>query len=238
MAANSISLGETLAPTVALQRCRLDLHHLEYHLALMKKPDKQVAQLIKTWVLPPSSTLGSAVRIKGIFQEIKARLSPLTKKAVELDGNEIILVLPASEKLLFNAASATISDCLTQSQNFPIIPREIEDILGIKTSERKRWLEDGRLPSAGTKTVRLRGRAKKITFHVFDPATIADIHDRGLVDQWREDDLIAAAEKRREAAYKAKLTRSLRKPTKTKPDTVAETGLQDLDVFFLDGLLK
>lgn len=204
----------------------------------MKKPDRQVAQLIKTWVLPASSTLGSAVRIKGIFQEVKARLSPLTKKAVELEGNEITLVLPASDKLLFNAASTTISDCIAQSGTFPIIPREIEDILGIKTSERKRWLEDGRLPSAGTKTVRLRGRAKKITFHVFDPATIADIHDRGLVDEWREDDLISAAEKRREAAYKAKLTRTLRKTAKKKSNSVSDTGLRDLDAFFLDGLLK
>lgn len=204
----------------------------------MKKPDRLVAQLIKTWVLPPSSTLGSAVRIKGIFQEVKARLSPLTKKAVELEGNEITLVLPASDKLLFNAAATTISECIAQSATFPVIPREVEDILGIKTSERKRWLEDGRLPSAGTKTVRLRGRAKKITFHVFNPTTIADIYDRGLIDEWREDDLIAAAEKRREAAYKAKLTRSLKKAARKRSDTVPDTGLQDLDVFFLDGLLK
>jgi hypothetical protein len=53
--------------------------------------------------------------------------------------------------------------------DLPIIPREIEDILTITASERKRWLEDGRLPSAGTRTGRLQGRARKITFHVFAP---------------------------------------------------------------------
>jgi hypothetical protein len=38
-------------------------------------------------------------------------------------------------------------------ESLPIIPRELEDILTIKASERHRWLKAGRLPSAGTRTV-------------------------------------------------------------------------------------
>lgn len=208
----------------------------------MPKSENQIAQLIKTWVLPADVTLGSAIRIKGIYQEIRTRLSPQVKKAVELDGNELILIMPAAEKLSFQAVSATISQAVADAPTLPIIPREIEDILTIKTSERKRWLEDGRLQSAGTRTVKLRGRAKKITFHVFEPKVIADILDRGLVDEWREDDIAAAAEKRRAAAYKAKLTRSLRKSNDAKAEKTPIDGasqqLSDWEEFARDGLLR
>ena len=73
------------------------------------------------------------------------------------------------------------------------LPREIEDILAIKTSERHRWLKDGRLPSAGTRTVRLRGRARKITFHVFDPRMVEDLLHSDTIESWREDDALTAA---------------------------------------------
>ncbi|MET3584923.1 hypothetical protein ABID21_001024 [Pseudorhizobium tarimense] len=100
----------------------------------------------------------------------------------------------------------------------------------------------GRLKSAGTRTVKLRGRARQITFHVFDPKLVKDLLDHGTVDEWREHDKEAAAENRRRAAYKAKLTRSLKKG-KEKPDTAGETqadapplaGWYDFD---LDGLLR
>jgi hypothetical protein len=125
--------------------------------------------------------------------------------------------------------------------DLPVIPREIEDILTITASERKRWLEDGRLPSAGTRTVRLQGRARKITFHVFDPRVVEDLLDRGAVDEWREVDAAAKAENRRRAAYQAKLTRSLKKREKTeqteRTDETA-TGLSGWEEFGSDGLLR
>lgn len=34
--------------------------------------------------------------------------------------------------------------------------------------------------------MKLRGRARKITFHVFDPRVVEDILDRDLVTVWRE----------------------------------------------------
>jgi hypothetical protein len=96
-------------------------------------------------------------------------------------------------------------------EGLPVILREIQDILTIKPGERRRWLGDGRLPSAGTRTVQLAGRAKKITFHVFDPKVVEDLLNSGAVNESREDDVAAAAENRHRAAYKAKLTRSLKK---------------------------
>jgi hypothetical protein len=57
----------------------------------------------------------------------------------------------------FGALSARITKSLEGIERLPVIPREIEDILAITSTERRRWLDDGRLPSAGIRTVNLRG---------------------------------------------------------------------------------
>jgi len=56
--------------------------------------------------------------------------------------------------------------------------------------------------------VKLRGRAKAVTFHVFEPRFIEHVLDSGLTEIWREEDIAAAAENRRRAAGKAALTRA------------------------------
>jgi hypothetical protein len=209
----------------------------------MPKHEKNDVELIRTWTLSPAATLGSAVRAKGILQELQSRVPAVSKKSLALDGGDIILAMPASEKAVFNAAAAVVAKSMEDVETLPVIPREIQDILTIKAGERLRWLADGRLPSAGTRTVRLNGRARRITFHVFDPKVVEDLLDRGVVDEWREEDAEAKAENRRKAAYKAKLTRSLKKAAKTKKvnkeksDDVA-LQLRGWEEFDVDGLLR
>ncbi|MDE8761988.1 MULTISPECIES: hypothetical protein [Rhizobium] len=199
-------------------------------------------ELIKEWSLPVEATLGSAVRVKGILQEIRSRLAPAVRKSLDIQSGELTLVMPETSKTAFRATSSIVSESLQGIADLPIIPREIEDILGINSSERKRWLEDGRLPSAGTRTVRLQGRARRITFHVFDPRVVEDLLNRGAVDEWREEDAAAKAENRRRAAYQAKLTRSLKKEQEVKEaDPQAEDaahGLRGWDEFGSEGLLR
>lgn len=163
------------------------------------------------------------------------------KKLISLEGVDLTLAMTASEKTAFNAAATIVTKVVTEAAALPVIPREIEDILTIKTSERHRWLADGRLPSAGTRTVRLNGRARQITFHVFDPKVVEDLLDRGVVDEWRVEDAEAKAEKRRRAAYQAKLTRSLKKKVAKRPTTSSDDPASKLggwEEFDVDGLLR
>ena len=167
------------------------------------------AKLIEEWRLPPAATLGSAVRIKGILLEVRAQLPLAARKLLNVEHGMLTFRVPensASDDL--QTVSAIVSKTLERIEDLPVIPREVEDMLTISTTERHRWLKEGRLKSAGTRTVKLRGRAKKITFHVFDPRHIEDVLDRDLVIVWREDDAMTAAENRRWAAGKAALTRS------------------------------
>lgn len=209
----------------------------------MSKREKDNVELLRTWTLPSAATLGSSVRAKGILLEMRARLPASSKKLLVLESGELVLAMPASAKTEFNAAASVVSAAMKDIESLPVIPREIQDILSIKPGERHRWLADGRLPSAGTRTVRLAGRAKRITFHVFDPRVVEDLLNSGRVDEWREDDLAAAAENRRRAAYKAKLTRSLRKgrsvvasPSAALDEAAAK--LDDWEAFGRDGLLR
>ena len=209
----------------------------------MPKAANTDVELIRTWTLSPAATLGSSVRAKGILQEIKARLPLISKKSVDLEGTDIILAMPANDKAAFTASVAVVNKLMEEVETLPVIPREIQDILTIKTSERYRWLADGRLPSAGTRTVRLNGRARQITFHVFDPKLVEDLLDRGVVDEWREEDAEAKAEKKLRTAYTAKLTRMLKKEQKGSkkpsrdPDDPA-LKLRGWEDFDIDGLLR
>ncbi|WP_127751837.1 hypothetical protein [Devosia sp. 1566] len=173
--------------------------------------------LRQEWPLPSAATLGSFVRAKGIVLEIRARLPGPVKKSLDLEAGRLVLKLPPTAAAEFTAASTIVAKALEGIESLPVIPREIEDILTISTTERHRWLKDGRLPSAGTRTVKLAGRAKKITFHVFDPRKVEDILDRDMVVNWREEDAATRADNRRQAAWKAKVKRAQQSGTAAAP---------------------
>jgi hypothetical protein len=207
-----------------------------------KRQKAETAELIREWPLPPAATLGSSVRSKGILLEVRARLPSAVRKSLDVDGSKLTLAMPESERIGFRAVSAVISETLSDIESLPVIPREIQDILTITTTERHRWLRDGRLPSAGTRTVRLAGRAKQITFHVFDPRLVEDFLNRSVVDEWREDDVVAAAEKRQQASWKRKLARA-QKVAKIASEPAdgsgeAQSQLSGWDQFGRDGLLR
>lgn len=220
----------------------VDVGSRTYHVRSMPKHEKSAVELIRTWPLAGDVTMGSSVRAKGILQEVQARLPATSKKAIFLDGMDLILAMPADDKLAFDAAISIVAKTMNDAARLPVIPREIQDILGMKTSERHRWLADGRLQSAGTRTVRLAGRARRITFHVFDPKVVEDLLDRGAVDEWRVEDAEAKAEKRRSAAYRVKSARVAKTSKQAKmADGAVEdriSGLPGWEDFDLDGLLR
>ena len=210
----------------------------------MPKPKKPVLNPIREWTLPAAATLGSSVRAKGILLEIRARLPGPFKKFLEVRGAVLVLSWPENADGDAKPLVAIIEKTLDGIETMPVIPREIQDILAITTTERHRWLKDGRLHSAGTRTVKLRGRARKITFHVFDPRHVEDVLDRDLVSQWREDDVIQRAENRRLATAQRALIRKPKNvaPTEPKPDDSPEDAvrhqLKGWAEFERDGFLR
>jgi hypothetical protein len=172
-------------------------------------------------------------------------MPPAAKKLIEIEARSLVLRVPIDDENVHDELCVRVSKLLEGIESLPVIPREVEDILTISTAERHRWLKDGRLQSAGTRTVKLRGRARQITFHVFDPRHIEDVLDRDLQTIWREEDAMTAAENRRRAAGKAALTRSRR----NEPGSIgsarektltgdAHPKLEGWEDFYFDGLLR
>lgn len=207
-----------------------------------KPKQKPELKLVREWTLPAAATLGSSVRAKGILLEMRARLPAAIKKSLDIVGAVLVLRMAEGTEREFHKASDTVSRGLDGIESLPVIPREIQDILSISTTERHRWLKDGRLQSAGTRTVKLRGRAKKITFHVFDPRRVEEILNEDLISDWREEDAETKAENRRQAAWKAKLKRSPKAAAQpgpeTSPEDAARHGLKGWEEFERDGLLR
>ena len=174
--------------------------------------------------------------------EVRSQLSTAAKKLLTTEAGMLALRMSEGTDDDFRTASAIVSNKLKGIEDLPVIPREVEDILAISATERHRWLKDGRLQSAGTRTVKLRGRARKITFHVFNPRHIEDVLDRDLVTVWREEDAMTVAENRRRAAGKAALTRAKncgRKAARAgPPDDLSRQKLQGWEEFESDGLLR
>jgi hypothetical protein len=100
------------------------------------------------------------------------------------------------------------------------------------------------LRSAGTRTVKLRGRAKKVTFHVFDPRYVEELLDRDLVADWREDDATRAAANRRLAAERRALRRTQVRDKKAghapaeTPEEAERHNLKGWEEFERTGLLR
>lgn len=211
---------------------------------MMPKRAKAIVptRLVHEWPLTPAATLGSSVRSRGILLEIRARLPKELKKLVDVETGAIVLRVSEDHERHARQVSAIVSKALEGIEDMPVIPREIEDILTITSGERHRWLKDGRLESAGTRTVKLRGRARKITFHVFDPRYVEDVLDRDLPSLWREEDAITTAENRKRAAGRAAMKRAEMKRRAALDDGANhdenQAGPDGLDDFLLDGLLR
>lgn len=198
--------------------------------------------LTQTWQLSYAARLGSSVRSKGIYLEVRSLLPKAAQKALSVKAGELKLCMPAGEGAAFSTASWIVGKALLDIAGRPVIPREIEDILGISTTERRRWLADGRLPSDGTRTMKLRGRST-ITFHVFDPAVVREILESDVIDAWREADAEKAAENRRRASWKRQLSRTktaldLRSTPAPKPDDEDGVGLLGWAQFEREGPLR
>lgn len=204
---------------------------------------KPPTRLIHEWPLSPVATMGSAVRAKGILLEVRAHLPFAERKLLHVESGALVLRAPEDDADDHRATAEAVTRKLARIEDLPVIPREVEDILSIKQAERHRWLKDGRLQSAGTRTVKLRGRARKITFHIFDPRHIEDVLDRDLPEVWREEDKLTAAENRRRGAQKAALKKAgklagadaTRRNARRDDATPTLKGWDDFD---LDGLLR
>lgn len=84
--------------------------------------------------------------------------------------------------------------------------KDVEQVLGITVTERKRWTEEGKLKYSGN-TMRVVTPWKKVTVDLYDRALIDSI-TQDQINEWRAKHKQKIAEKRKSAAKKAVKTRA------------------------------
>jgi hypothetical protein len=208
-----------------------------------KRGADDASSWVAEWPLPTSTTLGSAVRAKGIEREVRSRLRWPLRPHVTVEAGRVVLRMEEDAADAFEAVSTIITGVVAELDELPILPREVEDILSITSHERHKWMKAGRLESIGTRTVKLRGRSKAVTFHVFHPRHIEEILDRDLPELWRSLDTEATVERRKRSAAKAAMARATkRKPKPGEPDSgpgeTPKAPLEGWEDFAAEGLLR
>jgi hypothetical protein len=94
-------------------------------------------------------TLGSAQRSRDILNRVTAKLKgahPLTHRS---DDEEIITQFDIHETRKLETVIAKIDLMLDRCANEPLMPRMVEEILGITSAERRRWTKDGACQNPG-----------------------------------------------------------------------------------------
>ena len=106
--ASAASFRWLLGATVVDATCH------DTHIVVMVRNKKETADLSLTavWTLQSAATLGSSVRARGILLELRARLSPPTRKSLDISANVLTLAMPENAKDDFRTASAIISKAL------------------------------------------------------------------------------------------------------------------------------
>lgn len=198
----------------------------------------QGKQIQHEWPLPSSVTLGSAVRSKGIERALRRKLPWAHRKHLIVETGRIVIAAAEADADTVASICTRLDDEVGSLPALPVLPSEVEDILSISARERHKWLADGRLPSAGTRTVKLRGRAKKVTFHVFDPRQVEDILDADMPEQWRKDDARAAADNRKRAAGRAAMQRAAKRKAAPSAAPDETERLDGWDEFDAEGFLR
>ena len=72
-------------------------------------PRKDIVAKLQEWTLPPTATLGSSVRAKGLLLEIRARLPLAVKRSLDIKGGVLALSMPESADVDFQSALAIVS---------------------------------------------------------------------------------------------------------------------------------
>jgi hypothetical protein len=144
-----------------------------------------------SYKLAPSITLGSKVREQDLRRRLKARLNRWSPHEVIDSGEVVTAYWQTADLQKAKSAILYVDHMLDAFRKERVIPKIVEEVLGISASERRRWIKDGRLPTSGT------GQFKKgktvFQFYLHRTEDIARlIAHPEIIAEWRSADAEAA----------------------------------------------
>lgn len=89
------------------------------YLANMKAKEVKPTDLNRSWQVPYAARLGSSVRSKGIYLEVRARLPASAKKALSVTAGELTLSMTANSAKEFEEAVKVVDTTLIGIESLP-----------------------------------------------------------------------------------------------------------------------
>jgi hypothetical protein len=140
-----------------------------------------------SYKLTPSMTLGSKAREKDLRRRLKARLHKWSPQKIINAGEVVTAYWQTSDIERAKSAILYVDQMLDAFRKERIIPKIVEEVLGIGASERRRWIKDGRLPTSGTGQFKKGKTVFQFYLHRADDIARLIAHPE-IIAEWRAAD--------------------------------------------------
>jgi hypothetical protein len=140
-----------------------------------------------SYTLSQAMTLGSKMREKDLRRRIKARLQRWSPQKI-IHARQVITAYWQTANIeSVKSAISYVDQMLDAFRKERVIPKIVEEVLGISTRERRQWIKDGRLATSGT------GQFKKgktvFQFYLHRADDIARLVEHPeIIAEWRAAD--------------------------------------------------
>lgn len=134
-----------------------------------------------------SLTLGSISRAKELRRRVKARIQKWSPTSLTSEQTGISAVWHRSNFKNFRLAMEEIEQVVDDFCKERLEPKVVEEILGISSQERRRWVKDGRLPRSGTGQFKKGKQVFQFFLHPADEIAKLAAHLE-IIESWREAD--------------------------------------------------
>lgn len=140
-----------------------------------------------SYKLTPSMTLGSKAREKDLRRRLKSRLHRWSPQKTIDTGEVVTAYWPTADFERAKSAILYVDQMLDAFRKERIIPKIVEEVLGIGPSERRRWIKDGRLPTSGTGQFKKGKTVFQFYLHRADDIARLIAHPE-IIAEWRKAD--------------------------------------------------
>jgi hypothetical protein len=142
-------------------------------------------QLLISYQRDAESNLGFRLREREVCLAVKSKLGRLGK--IHPGDRPFSFRVENPDQKLVDTIVADIKRLLGAITSRPLVPKQVQQLLGISTQERLRWTKDGRLVCSGHISFR-KGRNITIATHPVDEISKLISHPE-IIAAWRQNDL-------------------------------------------------
>ena len=143
--------------------------------------------ILVSYKLSLAMTLGSKIREKDLRRRIKARLQRWSTQKIKDTGEIVTACWKTADTERVKSAISHVDQMLDAFRKERVIPKIVEEVLGISARERRRWIKDGRLATSGTGQFKKGKTVFQFYLHRVDDIARLVAHPE-IIAEWRAAD--------------------------------------------------